>query len=223
MTNWYVQTTRNNSIGLTDQSGRFTVLGHENNTGTNENTGSITFSLAKVGTGGNGTLTAKIWNSSAVVQHTSTNSISESSLTTTFTDTTFNFGSGATVEDGWTIGIHTTGNASGDNFTLVGVNITTGDTERIQAGSSTFTTFTDRLITVSIAEPTIPDQQLNVYFYPDNNVQDIIPDQQLNVYFYPDNNVQDATVSSVNWKWWLGMRYGTRKRYGTSHVRRMRV
>jgi hypothetical protein len=83
----------------------------------------------------------------------------------------------------------------------------------------------------------VDEQQVKVWFYPDNNVQNIIDEQQVKVWFYPDNNVQtkDQQVkvwfypnSNVNppetaWKWWLGMRYGTRKRYGTSHVRRMRV
>ena len=93
------------------------------------------------------------------------------------------------------------------------------------SGSGTLTGYIDDLkiydgITSVVA---IPDQQLRVMFYPDNNVQDIVDDQQLRVMFYPDNNVQDIVSSSAAWKWWLGMRFGTRKRYGSSHVRRMRI
>jgi len=69
----------------------------------------------------------------------------------------------------------------------------------------------------------VVNQKLRVMFYPDNNVQNIPVNQQLRVMFYPDNRVQDIGSSSTAWKWWLGMRYGTRKRYGTSHVRRMRI
>ena len=29
--------------------------------------------------------------------------------------------------------------------------------------------------------------------------------------------------SSAVWKWWVGMRYGTRKRYGTNHIRRIKL
>jgi len=77
---------------------------------------------------------------------------------------------------------------------------------------------------IDLSDNTVVTQQLRVMFYPDNNVQDETVTQQLRVMFYPDNNVQDATSSSsAAWKWWLGMRYGTRKRYGTNHVRRMRV
>ena len=148
---WYEETTRNNSIGMNNVSGRYIIVGHQNNTGSSKDTTSAIFRLAKYGTGGNGTLTARIYDSSLVLKHTSTNSIAVSSLTAqpTYADVTFNFSS-ATTENTWVVCLHTTGDTSGDNFVACGVDITTGDTERVKYGETSFSTFNDRLVTITI-------------------------------------------------------------------------
>ena len=155
MANWYEQTTRDNSLGMNQTGTRDYVAGHQNNTGSSKSTSSVIYSLAKIGTGGNGVLTARIYDSSFVLKHTSTNSINVSDLTTSYVDTTFNF-TAATCEDTWVVCIHTTGTTSGDNFLLCGVWITTGDTERVKTGDSGFTTYGDRLITITISETPPP-------------------------------------------------------------------
>jgi len=77
---------------------------------------------------------------------------------------------------------------------------------------------------ITMEQELVVNQQLRVMFYPDNNVQNVTVNQRLRVMFYPDNNVQNiGGGTSAAWKWWLGMRYGTRKRYGSSHIRRMRI
>jgi len=105
------------------------------------------------------------------------------------------------------------------------------DNSPVDGGSST----SNPDLKFSITYTAIEDQQVKVWFYPDNNVQDAIEDQQVKVWFYPDNNVQakDQQVkvwfypnNNVNppetaWKWWLGMR--GKKRYGKGHIRRMRI
>jgi len=146
---WYEQTTRDNSGGLNNSTSRNYVMGHQNNTGSSKDVTSAIFRLAKIGTGGNGTVTARIYDSSFVLKHTSTNSIVVSSLTTSFVDTTFNF-TDATCENTWVVCLYTTGNSSGDNFVLCGVDIVTGDTKKVVYGSSSFTTFNDRLVTITI-------------------------------------------------------------------------
>ena len=67
--------------------------------------------------------------------------------------------------------------------------------------------------------------QLKVEFYPTGNNQNPSSgNQNLKVEFYPSGNEQvSGTPSSSTWKWWIGMRYGTRKRYGTNHIKRMRL
>ena len=94
-------------------------------------------------------MTARIYDSSLVLKHTSTNSINASDLTTSFVNTTFNFTS-ATCEDTWVVCLHTTGTTAGDNFPLCGFYITTGNTERVKTGDSSFTTYNDRLVTITI-------------------------------------------------------------------------
>tara|TARA_R110000824_G_scaffold401200_1_gene611259 strand:+ start:1085 stop:3052 length:1968 start_codon:yes stop_codon:yes gene_type:complete len=152
-TAWYEQAIRDNSVALNGVSGRPYIFGHQNNTGSSKDTKSVTFLLTKYGTGGNGTLTARIYNSSGALQHTSTNSILVSSITglsgSTFESVTFNF-TGATTENTWIVCLHTTGDTSGDNFVAAGVDIVTGVTHRVMTGSTSFTTYTDRLITITI-------------------------------------------------------------------------
>jgi hypothetical protein len=152
-TAWYEQAIRDNSVALNGVSGRPYIFGHQNNTGSSKDTKSVTFLLTKYGTGGNGTLTARIYNSSGALQHTSTNSILVSSITglmgSTFESVTFNF-TGATTENTWVVCLHTTGDTSGDNFVAAGVDIVTGVTHRVMTGSTSFTTYTDRLITITI-------------------------------------------------------------------------
>ena len=149
-TAWYEQAIRDNSVALNGVSGRPYIFGHQN-TGSSKDTKSVTFLLTKYGTGGNGTLTARIYNSSGVLQHTSTNSILVSSLPTnpTFESVTFNF-TGATTENTWVVCLHSTGTTSGDNFVAAGVDIVTGVTHKVMTGSTSFTTYTDRLITITI-------------------------------------------------------------------------
>ena len=152
-TAWYEQAIRDNSVALNGVSGRPYLFGHQNNTGSSKDTKSVTFLLTKYGTGGNGTLTARIYNSSGALQHTSTNSILVSSITglmgSTFESVTFNF-TGATTENTWVVCLHSTGTTSGDNFVACGVDIVTGVTHRVMTGSTSFTTYTDRLITITI-------------------------------------------------------------------------
>jgi len=148
---WYEQTIRDNSVAMNNVSGRPFIFGHQNNTGSSKDTTSVTFLLTKYGTGGNGTLTARIYDSSVVLKHTSTNSIVVSSLSTspTFESVTFDFSS-ATCEDTWVVCLHTTGDTTGDNFVAAGVDIVTGNTERVMYGASSFSTQADRLITITI-------------------------------------------------------------------------
>ena len=68
----------------------------------------------------------------------------------------------------------------------------------------------------------IDDQRIRVMFYPTGNIQDGIPNQRIRVMFYPTGNMQNSDGSAL-WRWWQGMRFGTRKRYGTNHIRRIRL
>jgi len=151
MSNWYEQTTRDNSIGINQSGGRDYIVGHQNNTGVTKQTASVTFSLAKIGNGGNGVLTAKIYNTSVAVQHTSTTQINASDLTTSFTDYTFNFDGAVDCLDTQFVAIHTTGTSSGDNFVLVGTYVTTGETIHVVNGTTTMLTYEDRLVTITIS------------------------------------------------------------------------
>ena len=49
-----------------------------------------------------------------------------------------------------------------------------------------------------------------------------IDDVRIRVMFYPTGNMQNSDGSAL-WRWWQGMRFGTRRRYGTTNIRRIRL
>jgi len=80
-----------------------------------------------------------------------------------------------------------------------------------KSGSWITTSTKDLCFKIDAHDATTQNQELKIMFYPDNNVDDI------------ESEGGGGGSSSATWKWWLGMRFGTRKRYGTNHIRKMRI
>jgi len=150
---WYEHTTRNNSVGFTKNSERPYIIAHKNDTGSTQSTTRIIISMAQ-NESPNGLMYGGIWNNDSPnpsLIATSTNSFDVNTLTSnpTFENKTFDF-SATDVLANYSVGCFTDiSYGTGDNFPVIGVDITSGDTEYRIDGAN-WTNYADRLLTCTI-------------------------------------------------------------------------
>jgi len=123
---WYNFPTQTNALGLCSQTWRYVILAHKNETGSTHSTTAITVYMAKIGSP-SGTIYGGIWDNNSpnpVLQETSTNSISASSLTAdsygSYTAYDFTFDRTDVLDD-WSVGVYSNDVETGDNFPAVAV------------------------------------------------------------------------------------------------------
>jgi len=154
---WYTQDVRDNSVAMSKRSGLPFILAHKNE-GDTESTTSILISMCRYGSP-TGTLYGGIWDNASpnpakleTGYITGTDGLDVSSLpeNPTFENKTFTFSATDVLPD-YSVGCYTDDNfGTGDNFVLIGVNITTGDTQRRLTGLN-WSEYTDRLLTCTIS------------------------------------------------------------------------
>jgi len=154
---WYTQTTRNNSVAMSKRSGLPFIMAHKNE-GSTESTTSILIAMCRYGSP-SGTLYGGIWDNASPnpnkletgyitgIEGLDVSSLPENPI---FENITFTFSATDVLAD-YSVGCWTDDNfGAGDNFVLIGVDITTGDTQKREYGAN-WSEYTDRLLTCTIS------------------------------------------------------------------------
>ena len=155
---WYTQDVRDNSVAFTKRSGTPFILAYKNDTGSTESTTSILISMCRYGSPV-GTIYGGIWDNVTPNPNlittgyiSGTDGLDVSTLTSnpTFQDVIFNFSATDVLAD-YSVGCWTDDNfGTGDNFPVVGVDITPGDIQ-IRMYGANWSYWDDRLLTCTIS------------------------------------------------------------------------
>jgi len=153
---WYTQAVRDNSVAMSKAAGLPFILAHKNE-GDTESTTSILISMCKYNSP-TGTLYGGIWDDASpnpnlittgYISGTDGLDVSTLDSNPNFENITFNFSATDVLAD-YSVGCWANNDFGTDNYVLVGVNITTGDTQRRLTGAN-WSEYTDRLLTCTIS------------------------------------------------------------------------
>lgn len=219
----------NPSFSCTEASGSQSLKGGVVMTGEYVDTGStlIDETISKVEFYGRkygnptGNALLGVWNSSGTLVHTY-GTVDVSTLTTSNAWISAESTTGYELSAGDTVGIfHSTGTNS-DHISLQHDDSNplfdgSNSVWTRMASDNSFAFWTNVDMTFKFyKELTSTQHKVTVYFFEDNTTES-------DAHWRTPSTGGGGGSSSATWRWWQGMRYGTRKRYGTSHIRRMRI
>ena len=155
---WYTQDVRDNSVAFTKRSGTPFILAYKNDTGSTESTTSILISMCRYGSPV-GTIYGGIWDNvtpnpnlitTGYISGTDGLDVSTLNSNPNFEPITFNFSATDVLAD-YSVGCWTDDNmGTGDNFALIGVDLTPGDIQ-IRLYAQNWSYWDDRLMTCTIS------------------------------------------------------------------------